>query len=150
MNDGNRQDSSFEFDLTRLQQVARDRYESDFLFYFECCESGGRPNVGMDSPAPALLASPKAQIIETLGAGITVHANGSEKDWGKRFEMNLYHDTEPKTVGERHCEIATGESLWTNPPPWAPGTYQLEYPPNGTASIVLQPVAGKLPFKWVP
>ena len=100
--------------------------------------------MGMDDPSAALLASPKAQIIETLGAGVMIRADTSDRSWAKRFEMELWSDTSAKTVKERHDEIKTSENMWDSiDPPFGPGTHKLEYPPHGTASIVLQPVMGK-------
>jgi hypothetical protein len=132
------------FDLTRLQELARDKYDSDFLFVVECCESGGRPNVGMDAPSAALLASPKPQIIETLGAGVKIANGDVNADFSRRLAQNLRSDTGPRNVRQRFNQIDTGESLWDpTGSVRAPGTYKLEYPPNGSASIVLQPVVGK-------
>ena len=132
------------FDLTRLQQLARDKYDSDFLFVFECCESGGGPNVGMDPPSAALLASPKSQIIETLGAGVAIYIGDDNTDFSRRLAHNLSSDTGPTSVRERFKQIDTGESLWDRTGTVrCPGTHMLEYPTNGSASIVLQPVVGQ-------
>ena len=123
--------ASIHFSLTRLQTCARDEFDMDVLFIFECCFGG------VDAmPAIIFTQHSSTKKMETIAAGEGKIWVGTPLDFSRRFAEALDSNKDARTVEEIFSgiksEVGTDREY-----PTAPGSYRRDC---GQQSIVLQPL----------